>query len=185
MSRPLVVSIPHRLGKDEALRRLKNEPGQRQCELWSCVQSRGANLDRTSPAVSDQRAHSRFAHLRRRDRRAADRSDRSRLDAAQHHRFGEPLADISCTFGILVLRIADERADLPILTRMTNLKPSIPDRPALRKKGPFRNPLAVNESCAFKPAEHDPLEAAACVGSNGAAARSTPPNGNPHSRGSP
>ena len=136
-------------------------------------------------AIDDRRNHSRFAHLRRRDRRAADRSDRSRLDAAQHHRFGEPLADISCTFGILVLRIADERADLPILTRMTNLKPSIPDRPALRKKGPFRNPLAVNESCAFKPAEHDPLEAAACVGSNGAAARSTPPNGNPHSRGSP
>ena len=56
MSRPLVVSIPHRLGKDEALRRLKNEPGQRQSELWSCVQGRGANLDRTSPAVSDQRA---------------------------------------------------------------------------------------------------------------------------------
>src|SRR5271169_6927324 len=34
----------------------QKRPGQRQRELWSCVQDPGRNLDRTSPSVSDQRA---------------------------------------------------------------------------------------------------------------------------------
>src|SRR5271167_3556172 len=69
MSKPLVVSIPRRLGKDEALRRLKTGPGQRQRELRSCVQDPGRNLDRTSPSVSDQRARPSGERLNRCGRR--------------------------------------------------------------------------------------------------------------------
>src|SRR5262249_45892617 len=53
MSRPLVVSIPHRLGKDEALRRLKNGLGSASANFGHVFK---VELGRTSPAVSDQRA---------------------------------------------------------------------------------------------------------------------------------
>ena len=56
MSKPLVVSIPHRLGKDEAVRRLKNGLGSASANFGHVFKVEEANLDRTSPAVSDQRA---------------------------------------------------------------------------------------------------------------------------------
>ena len=56
MSQPLVVSIPHRLGKEEALRRLQERLRQRRSELWPFVQCLRGSLDRRLSSVPDQRA---------------------------------------------------------------------------------------------------------------------------------
>ena len=46
MSKPLVVSIPHRLGKDEAVRRLKNGLGSASANFGHVFKVEEANLDR-------------------------------------------------------------------------------------------------------------------------------------------
>ena len=56
MSKPLVVSIPHRLGKDEAVCRLQNGLGNAQANFGHLFKGPGGNLDRESLAVSRQRA---------------------------------------------------------------------------------------------------------------------------------
>lgn len=56
MSKPLVVSIPHRLGKDEAVRRLKNGLGTASANFGHVFKVEEQNWTGTSPSVSDQRA---------------------------------------------------------------------------------------------------------------------------------
>jgi hypothetical protein len=51
MSKPLVVSIPHRLGQDEALRRLKSGLGSAQARFGHLFAILGGNLDRQPFAV--------------------------------------------------------------------------------------------------------------------------------------
>jgi hypothetical protein len=63
MSKPLVVSIPHRLGKNEALHRLKSGLGSASANFGHVFKIR--NLDRTSLSVSDQRARPSGERLNR------------------------------------------------------------------------------------------------------------------------
>ena len=69
MSKPLVVSVPHRLGKEEELRRLKNGLGQAGASFGHLIQHPGGKLDRQPSSVSDQRTRPNGERLNRRGRR--------------------------------------------------------------------------------------------------------------------